>query len=153
MYVKTESGEIIEFHDPLHPEIRKISRDNYTELYEKLYARVGVKPVEGTPSWQLLSARLDENGEEICLAMFDTFTEASDALGSLEEIYDEGVKLMAVQTHTTIDITPIVKAINTLREQHSRESAETIDLLKRVVEEMRGIRKELEVIKRVVGGI
>ena len=60
---------------------------------------------------------------------------------------------MAVRTHTTTDITPIVKAINALQEQHSRESAETINLLKSVVEEIRGIRKELEVIKKVVGGI
>ena len=68
---------------------------------------------------------------------------------------------MAVQTNTTTDITPIVKAINALQKQRTRESAETINLLKSVVEEMRGIRKELqaikreelEVIKRVVGGI
>ena len=60
---------------------------------------------------------------------------------------------MAVPTHTTIDITPIVKAINALQEQHTRESAETIDLLERLVEEIRGIREELQVIKKVVGGI
>ena len=55
---------------------------------------------------------------------------------------------MAAQTNTTTDITPIVKAISALQEQHTRESAETIDLLKSVVEEMRGIRKELQAIKR-----
>ena len=60
---------------------------------------------------------------------------------------------MAVRTQTTTDITPIVKAINALQDQHSRESSETIDLLKRVVEEMRGIREELQVIKKVVGGL
>ena len=68
---------------------------------------------------------------------------------------------MAVPTNTTTDITPIVEAINALQEQIKRESAETRDLLKSVVEEMQGIREELqaikrgelEVIKRVVGGL
>ena len=44
MYIKTESGEIIEFHDRRHPERGEISKDNYSELYEKLYGSVGVKP-------------------------------------------------------------------------------------------------------------
>ena len=68
---------------------------------------------------------------------------------------------MAVRTNTTTDITPIVEAINALQEQSKRESAETIAWLKSVVEEMRGIREELqaikreelEVIKKVVGGL
>ena len=55
---------------------------------------------------------------------------------------------MAARTNPTTDITPIVEAINALQEQHTRKSAQTIDLLKSVVEEMRGIRKELQAIKR-----
>ena len=60
---------------------------------------------------------------------------------------------MSIQTNPTTDITPIVEAINALQQQNIRESAETIDLLKSVVKEMRGIRKELEEIKKVVGGL
>ena len=60
---------------------------------------------------------------------------------------------MAVPTNTTTDITPIVEAINALRDQRTREYEQTRDLLKSVVEEIRGIREELEVIKKVVGGI
>ena len=58
---------------------------------------------------------------------------------------------MSIQTNPTTDITPIVEAINTLQEQHTRESAETIDLLKNVVEEIRGIRQDLQEIKKAVG--
>ena len=68
---------------------------------------------------------------------------------------------MSIQTNPTTDITPIVEAINALQEQHTREYEQTINLLKSVVEEMRGIRKELqaikgeelEVIKKLVGGL
>ena len=60
---------------------------------------------------------------------------------------------MSIQTNPTTDITPIIEAINALQQQNIRESAETIDLLKSVVKEMRGIRKELEEIKKVVGGL
>ncbi len=60
---------------------------------------------------------------------------------------------MAVPTNTTTDITPIVEAINALQEQHTRESARTIDLLERLVEEIRGVRQDLQEIKKAVGCI
>ena len=81
MYIKTESGEIIEFHDRHHPKIREISRDNYTELYEKIYGQVDVKPVDGKSSWQLFAIRMNRDGE-MCLATFDTVKEANQALKS-----------------------------------------------------------------------
>ena len=56
---------------------------------------------------------------------------------------------MAVPTNTTTDITLIVEAINALQEQRTREYEQTRDLLKSVVEEIRGIREELEVIKKM----
>ena len=100
MYIRIESGEIIEFHDPHPPESGEMSRDDDGELYEKLYGSVGVKPVDGTPSWQLfamrmnrdgasswqfLSAQLDDDGKEICIATFDTLEDASDTLDSFKE--------------------------------------------------------------------
>ena len=68
---------------------------------------------------------------------------------------------MAVRTNKTTDITSIVEAINALQEQRTREYEQTRDLLKSVVEEIRGIREELqaikreelEVIKKAVGGL
>ena len=68
---------------------------------------------------------------------------------------------MAVPTNTPTDITRIVEAINALQEQRTREYEQTRDLLKSVVKEMRGIREELqaikreelEVIKKMVGGL
>ena len=81
MYVKTESGEIIEFHDHHHPERDEISHDNYSELYEKLYSRVGARPVEGVPSWQLFAMRMNRDGE-MCIATFDTVEQANLALKS-----------------------------------------------------------------------
>ena len=81
MYVKTESSEIIEFHDHDHPKSGEISKDNYSELYEKLYGSVGVKPVDGTPSWQLFAVRMNRNGE-MCIATFDTVKQANLALKS-----------------------------------------------------------------------
>ena len=57
---------------------------------------------------------------------------------------------MAVPTNTTTDITPIVEAINALRDQRPREYEQTRDLLKSVVEEIRGIRQELESIRKAV---
>ena len=46
------------------------------------------------------------------------------------------------------DITPIVEAIKTLQEQHARDNEQTRELLKSVVEELQGIRAELQGIKR-----
>lgn len=60
---------------------------------------------------------------------------------------------MGIQLNPTTDINPIVEAINALQEQHASESAETIDLLKSVVEEIQGIRQDLQEIKRAVGGL
>ena len=81
MYIKTESGEIIEFHDRHHPERGKISSDNYSELYEKLYGSVGVKPVDGVLSWQLFAIRMNRDGE-MCIATFETVKQANLALKS-----------------------------------------------------------------------
>ena len=81
MYVKTESGDIIEFYDHRHPERDEISRDNYSELYEKLYGRVGVRPVKGVPSWQLFAMRMNHDGE-MCIATFDTVEQVNLALKS-----------------------------------------------------------------------
>ena len=60
---------------------------------------------------------------------------------------------MAVPTNTATDITPIVEELKALREQLARESAETRDLLKSVVEEIRSVRGDLEVIRRLSGDI
>lgn len=60
---------------------------------------------------------------------------------------------MGIQLNPTTDINPIVEAINALQKQQSSEFANTIDLLERVVEELQGIRQDLQEIKRAVGGI
>ena len=60
---------------------------------------------------------------------------------------------MAIPTNTATDITPIVEELKALREQLARESAETRDLLKSVIEEIRGVRGDLEVIRRLSGDI
>ena len=80
MYVKTESGEIIEFHDRHHPEPEEI-REDYKELYERLYGKVGVKPVDGKSLWQLVAIRMNRSGEA-CIATFDTVKQANQALES-----------------------------------------------------------------------
>ena len=54
---------------------------------------------------------------------------------------------MSVHIRKT-DITPIIEEMKALREQLARESAEARDLLKSIVEEIRGVRGELEAIKR-----
>ena len=81
MYIKTESGEVIEFHDRHHPKSDEISCDNYSELYEKLYGQVGVKPVDGKSSWQLFAIRMNCTGE-MCIITFDTVKDANQALKS-----------------------------------------------------------------------
>ena len=60
---------------------------------------------------------------------------------------------MAVNPNRTTDITPIVEELKALREQLARESAETRDLLKSVIEEIRSVRGDLEVIRRLSGDI
>ena len=60
---------------------------------------------------------------------------------------------MAVPTNTATDITPIVEELKALREQLARESAETRDLLKSVIEEIRSVRGDLEVIRKLSGDI
>ena len=55
---------------------------------------------------------------------------------------------MSLEMNKTTDINPIVAELEALREQLARESAETRDLLKSVVEEIRGVREKLEAIKR-----
>ena len=60
---------------------------------------------------------------------------------------------MAVPTNIATDITPIVEELKALREQLARESAETRDLLKSVIEEIWSVRGDLEVIRRLSGDI
>ena len=87
MYVRTENCEIVEVHDDYHhPDTLDIleNRDDcYSELYEKLYHKPKVKPVDGTSSWQFFVERLNGAGE-ICIATFDTVKEANEALKSFE---------------------------------------------------------------------
>ena len=87
MYVRTESDEIIEIHDDYyHPDtsdIRAYKDDCYSELYERLYDAPKVKPVKGTPSWQLLIQRF-KNNEEICISTFDTVKRANNAIKSFK---------------------------------------------------------------------
>ena len=45
---------------------------------------------------------------------------------------------------------PIVEAINALQEQRSREYEQNLQVLTRVMEEIRGIRQELESIRKAV---
>ena len=45
---------------------------------------------------------------------------------------------------------PIVEAINALQEQRSREYEQNLKVLTRVMEEIRGIRQELESIRKAV---
>ena len=78
MYVRTENDEIIEFFDRHHPEPKEI-REDYKELYEKLYGEVCVKPVNGEPSWQLIAIRMNDD-REVCIATFDTVKQANLAL-------------------------------------------------------------------------
>ena len=60
---------------------------------------------------------------------------------------------MAVNPNRTTDITPIVEELKALREQLARESAETQNLLKSLIEEIRSVRGDLEVIRRLSGDI
>ena len=60
---------------------------------------------------------------------------------------------MAVNPNRTTDITPIVEELKALRVQLARESAETQGLLKSLIEEIRSVRGDLEVIKRLSGDI
>ena len=116
MYVRTESGEIIEVHDNYHypnkSEMVHVARAGYhhefssycQERYGKLYLRPVVKPVDGVQSWQLLSkpwckefSRFDEDGKyvievsvDVCIATFDTVKEANQALGSFMSHHDWG---------------------------------------------------------------
>ena len=60
---------------------------------------------------------------------------------------------MAVPTNTATDITPIVEELKALREQLARESAETRDLLKSVVEEIQSVGRQLERIRELLGDI
>ena len=59
---------------------------------------------------------------------------------------------MAVHIRET-DITPMVEELKALREQLARESAETQDLLKSLIEEIRSVRGDLKVIRRLSGDI
>ena len=52
---------------------------------------------------------------------------------------------MAVRT----DITPMVEEMKALQEQLTREFAETKDVLKSVVEEIRGVREDVKEIRGV----
>ena len=61
--------------------------------------------------------------------------------------------MMAVNPNRTTDITPIVEELKALREQLARESAETQNLLKSLIEEIRSVRGDLEVIRRLSGDI
>ena len=51
---------------------------------------------------------------------------------------------MSIRVNPTTDITPIVKAINELQEQRTRESAETIDLLENSLKKFGVLEKNLK---------
>ena len=85
MYIRMESGQTLQIYGVyrhIH-EIEESSRESYSDYYGRPY----IKPVDGASSWQPLSARLDDDSEEICIATFDTLKDASDALDSLEKVY------------------------------------------------------------------
>ena len=60
---------------------------------------------------------------------------------------------MAVNRNRTTDITPIVKEMKALQKQLTREFAETRDLPKSVIEEIRSVGGDLEVIRKLSGDI
>ena len=60
---------------------------------------------------------------------------------------------MAVRTDMTTDITPMVEEMKALQEQLTCEFVETRDVLKSVVEEIRGVREDLKIVRTLLGDI
>ena len=57
---------------------------------------------------------------------------------------------MSMHLNKETVVYPIVEAINALQEQRSREYEQNLQVLTRVMEEIRGIRQELESIRKAV---
>ena len=131
MYIRTESGQTLQIYGVyrhIH-EIEESSRESYSDYYGRPY----IKPVDGASSWQLLSARLDDDGEEICIAAFNTLKKASAALDSLQKVYREGggwdaieykgPKLRGTQTLAKFLAKPVMELELSVRASNCLETA------------------------------